>query len=42
MESEKLLLLHEHYRDTCGVMQQQRRARDRYFYLVILVLVIAR
>ena len=41
MESEKLLLLHEHYRDTCGVMQQQRRARDRYFYLVILVLVIA-
>lgn len=41
MEPEKLALLHEHYRDTCGVMQDQRRARDRYFYLVLALLGIA-
>ena len=40
MEPEKLALLHEHYRDTCGVMQGQRAARDRYFYFVIGLLAI--
>lgn len=40
--SEKQVeLLHEHYRDTCGVMQSQRASRDRYFYLVIAVLAVA-
>lgn len=34
-------LLHEHYRDTCGVMQSQRASRDRHFYLVIAVLGLA-
>ncbi len=34
-------LLHEHYRDTCGVMQSQRSSRDRHFYLVIAVLGLA-
>lgn len=41
MEPEKLAIFHEHYRDTCSVMQDQRKARDRYFYLVLVVLVIA-
>jgi hypothetical protein len=37
MESNKLALLHQHYRDSCALMQKQRTARDRYFYLVLLV-----
>jgi len=41
MDDEKLTLLHEHYRDTCGGMAEQRNKRDRYFYLVLLVLAIA-
>ncbi len=41
MEPEKLALLHEHYRDTYTVMQNQRAARDRYFYFVIGLLAIA-
>lgn len=41
MESEKLAILHDHYRDTCSVMQGQRAARDRYFYFVLAVLAIA-
>ena len=41
MTSDKLSLLHEHYRDTCAVLQGQRRARDRYFYLVVVVLAVA-
>ncbi len=32
--------MHEHYRDTCTVMQGQRIARDRCFYLVIAVVAI--
>ena len=38
---EKLALLHEHYRDTCGGMAEQRGKRDRYFYLILVVLAIA-
>jgi hypothetical protein len=38
MNPETLTLLHEHYRDTCGMMQDLRKARDRYFYLTLLVL----
>jgi hypothetical protein len=34
-------ILHEHYRDTCGVMQGLRASRDRCFYLVIAVLAAA-
>ena len=41
MTSDKLSLLHEHYRDTCAILQSQRRARDRYFYLVVFVLAVA-
>lgn len=37
----KAELLHEHYRDTCGVMQGLRVSRDRCFYLVIAVLAAA-
>ena len=35
MEPSELALLHEHYRDTCTVMQHHRGARDRYFYFVL-------
>ena len=38
MDTAKLAMLHDHYRDTCGVMQAQRSSRDRYFYFVIGVL----
>ena len=38
---DTLALLHEHYRDTCGGMAEQRGKRDRYFYLVLVVLAIA-
>ena len=41
MTPEKLSLLHEHYRDTCGGMAEQRGKRDRYFYLIIVVLAVA-
>lgn len=41
MEPAQLEILHEHYRDSCSVMQGQRAARDRYFYLVIAVIAIA-
>ena len=41
MTLDKLALLHEHYRDTCTVIQNQRRARDRYFYFVVAVLAVA-
>ena len=41
MTLDKLSLLHEHYRDTCAVIQSQRSARDRYFYLVVVVLAVA-
>ena len=41
MDADKLAIVHEHYRDTCTVMQNQRAARDRYFYLVLAVLGIA-
>ncbi|HKY23392.1 MAG TPA: hypothetical protein VJM31_19400 [Vicinamibacterales bacterium] len=41
MESAQLEILHEHYRDSCTVMQGQRAARDRYFYMVIAVVAIA-
>ena len=41
MDAQKLAILHEHYRDTCTVMQSQRHARDRYFYFVIVVVAIA-
>lgn len=37
MTAENLGILHEHYRDSCGVMQAHRIARDRYFYLVLAV-----
>lgn len=37
----KAEILHEHYRDTCGVMQGLRVSRDRCFYLVIAVLAAA-
>lgn len=37
----KAEILHEHYRDTCGVMQGLRVGRDRCFYLVIAVLAAA-
>src|SRR5665213_2974273 len=40
MELAQLEIMHEHYRDTCTVMQGQRLARDRYFYLVIAVVAI--
>jgi hypothetical protein len=40
MDLEKLVVLHDHYRDTCGVMRSQRAARDRYFYFVITLLAI--
>lgn len=41
MESPQLDILHEHYRDSCSLMQGQRTARDRYFYLVIAVVTVA-
>lgn len=41
MEPTQLEILHEHYRDSCTVMQGQRAARDRYFYLVIAVVAVA-
>lgn len=41
MDADKLAIVHDHYRDTCTVMQDQRAARDRYFYLVLAVLGIA-
>ena len=41
MMPDTLALLHEHYRDTCGGMAEQRGKRDRYFYLVLAVLAIA-
>jgi hypothetical protein len=41
MTAENLALLHEHYRDTCGGMAEQRSKRDRYFYLILVVLAIA-
>lgn len=41
MTPDTLALLHEHYRDTCGGMAEQRGKRDRYFYLVLVVLAIA-
>lgn len=41
MTSDQLSLLHEHYRDTCAVMQSQRRTRDRYFYWVMVVVAVA-
>lgn len=37
MEDARLAMLHEHYQDSCTVMQHQRTARDRYFYMVIAV-----
>ena len=40
MTSDKLAFLHEHYRDTCAVMQSQRHARDRYFYLIVIILAV--
>jgi len=40
MEESKLQLLHEHYKDTCSVMTGYRKARDRYFYLVLIVLAV--
>ena len=41
MEPGQLAILHEHYRDSCTVMQGQRSARDRYFYLVVAVVAVA-
>lgn len=41
MEPGRLEILHEHYRDSCTVMQAQRSARDRYFYMVIGVVSLA-
>lgn len=41
MEPEKLAVLHEHYRDTYGVVAEQRGKRDRYFYLTLVVLAVA-
>lgn len=41
MDPVQLELLHEHYRDSCTLMQGQRAARDRYFYMVIAVIAIA-
>ncbi len=41
MEPAQFEILHEHYRDSCTVMQGQRAARDRYFYLVIAVVAVA-
>jgi hypothetical protein len=41
MDAEQLSVVHEHYRDTCGGMSEQRDKRDRYFYLVVLVLAVA-
>jgi hypothetical protein len=40
MEPAQLEILHEHYRDSCTVMQGQRVARDRCFYMVIAVIAI--
>src|SRR5205809_725334 len=39
MADEKVHLLHEHYRDTCALMQSARASRDRYFFLVLAFLV---
>ncbi len=41
MDPAQLEILHEHYRDSCTVMQGQRAARDRYFHLVVAVIAIA-
>ena len=41
MMPDTLALLHEHYRDTCNGMAEQRGKRDRYFYIVLVVLAIA-
>jgi hypothetical protein len=41
MDGDKIAILHEHYRDTCAGMGEHRNKRDRYFYLVLLVLAIA-
>ena len=41
MEPAQLAILHEHYRDSCTIMQGQRSARDRYFYLVIAAVAVA-
>lgn len=41
MEQAQLAILHDHYRDSCTIMQGQRSARDRYFYLVVAVVAIA-
>lgn len=40
MDATQLELLHEHYRDSCNLMQGQRAARDRYFYFVIAVIAV--
>ena len=40
MDIQKLAILHDHYRDTCALMQTQRQARDRYFYLVLAVIAV--
>lgn len=41
LEPAQLEILHEHYRDSCTVMQGQRTARDRYFYMMIAVIAVA-
>jgi hypothetical protein len=40
MEQHKLLVLHDHYRDSCSVAQSQRGARDRYFYFVVALMAV--
>src|SRR5262245_39846269 len=41
VSGDPLVVLHDHYRDTCSVMRGQRAARDRYFYLVLGVLAVS-
>ncbi len=40
MTPEQLQILHEHYRDSCTLMQATRAARDRSFYMVIATIAI--
>src|SRR5947208_15562932 len=40
MDAHELQILHDHYKDTCSVMQAGRTSRDRYLYTILGVLVV--
>lgn len=40
MDADRLSVLHEHYRDSCAGMAEQRGKRDLYFYLIVAILTV--